>query len=103
MTCQRSWEVARAASLKIIKDGFGQRLPQGDAFYRAFAANLFLHAIELGDPPYGLFSNGGTLRRVHIHELASDMGHAGHLTRLVGAEHAVEAGIAICMHPALVT
>ena len=39
----------------------------------------------------------------HIDKLASDVGHAGHFRGFTFTEHAVETGIAIRMHPALIT
>jgi hypothetical protein len=64
--------------------------------------DLFLHAIQLCDPFDGLLGDGGTLRGKHVDKFASDVGHAGHLGGFIHADHIIEPGIAIRMHPALV-
>ena len=61
------------------------------------------HTIQLRNPLDGLLGNGGTLCGKHIDKLASDVGHAGHFRGFTFTEHAVETGIAIRMHPALIT
>ena len=58
---------------------------------------------QLRNPLDGLPGNGGTLCGKHIDKLASDVGHAGHFRGFTFTEHAVETGIAIRMHPALIT
>ena len=66
----------------------------------AFGRGFYLNCVR---PSMALPGNGGTLCGKHIDKLASDVGHAGHFRGVTFTEHAVETGIAIRMHPALIT
>ena len=81
---------------------FGLGLTQSNASLWGLAPGFFLDAIQLCNPYDGFLGNGRTAGLLNINKLTPDMGHAGHLTRFVGPEHTVEAGIAIRMYPALV-
>ena len=88
---------------QIIEDGLCIFLTQSSTGLGRLAPCLFFHTIQLRNPLDGLLGNGGTLCGKHIDKLASDVGHAGHFRGFTFTAHAVETGIAIRMHPALIT
>ncbi len=63
----------------------------------------FLDSVELRDPGDGLLGDQGALGSVDVDELAPDMGHAGDLADGAGAVEVLEPGIAVGVHPAVVS
>jgi hypothetical protein len=100
--CRIFWEVEPEATPPNHRRWVWPWPAAGQRGFLVIGPDLFLHAIQLCDPFDGLLGDGGTLRGKHVDKFASDVGHAGHLGGFIHADHIIEPGIAIRMHPALV-
>ena len=86
--------------LQIIEDRFSLGLADLSPDIRRRAPDLVLDCIESGDPLDRHLGDGRALGLVHVDELAPDMRHAGDLGDAARPVQPLEAGIAVCMHPA---
>lgn len=89
--------------LKIVEDRLCLRLPHLDASVWRRSARLFLDPVELRDALDDLVGDGRALRSMDVDELAPDMSHASDLTDTAGTVKFLEAGIAVRVHPALIS